>query len=156
PTAEQDTWLPAIYAGSLIEKRHTVLPGQLIRDVLDGTRLSDSVFLPSGDPADRGPSTAERLRHYARLAPPLAERACREALACSGQAPAAVTHLVTVSCTGFFAPGLDWLLVEGLKLPATVARTHVGFMGCHGALNGLRVARAFAAADPEAVVLLCA
>ena len=29
-------------------------------------------------------------------------------------------------------------------------------MGCHGALNGLRVAHAFAAADPEAIVLVCA
>ena len=38
----------------------------------------------------------------------------------------------------------------------TVQRTHVGFMGCHGALNGLRVANAFATADPAARVLLCA
>jgi predicted naringenin-chalcone synthase len=29
-------------------------------------------------------------------------------------------------------------------------------MGCHGALNGLRVARAFSEADPDAVVLVCA
>src|SRR5260370_8792377 len=29
-------------------------------------------------------------------------------------------------------------------------------MGCHGALNGLRVARAFTGAEPEACVLLCA
>jgi predicted naringenin-chalcone synthase len=29
-------------------------------------------------------------------------------------------------------------------------------MGCHGALNGLRVARAFLDADPSACVLLCA
>src|SRR5262249_53566458 len=34
--------------------------------------------------------------------------------------------------------------------------THVGFMGCHGALNGLRVARAFAAEEPAARLLLCA
>jgi predicted naringenin-chalcone synthase len=29
-------------------------------------------------------------------------------------------------------------------------------MGCHGALNGLRVARAFADSDPQAVILVCA
>src|SRR5205814_10130170 len=80
----------------------------------------------------------------------------RQALASSGHDPAAITHLVTVSCTGFFAPGLDRLLVEQLGLPATVERTHIGFMGCHGALNGLRVARAFTGADPAARVLLCA
>ncbi|MCC6154308.1 MAG: type III polyketide synthase, partial [Candidatus Hydrogenedentes bacterium] len=32
----------------------------------------------------------------------------------------------------------------------------VGFMGCHGALNGLRVARGFIESDPNARVLLCA
>src|SRR5262249_59062226 len=70
--------------------------------------------------------------------------------------PDAITHLVTVSCTGSVAPGIDYELIEGLGLKPTVQRTHVGFMGCHGALNGLRVANAFATADPAARVLLCA
>ena len=61
-----------------------------------------------------------------------------------------------MSCTGFFAPGLDLALIRGLGLPATVECAQVGYMGCHGAMNGLRVARAFGAADPEARVLLCA
>jgi predicted naringenin-chalcone synthase len=43
-----------------------------------------------------------------------------------------------------------------LKLPPTIQRTHIGFMGCHAALNGLRVAAAFAGADRAATVLLCA
>ena len=64
-----------------------------------------------------------------------------------------ISHLVTVSCTGFHAPGIDMELIRALELPPTVARTHVGFMGCHGAFNGLRVASAFAAADPDAVLL---
>jgi predicted naringenin-chalcone synthase len=67
-----------------------------------------------------------------------------------------VTHLITVSCSGFNAPGYDISLVQQLPLSPGVERTHVGFMGCHGALNGLRVARAFVEADPHAVVLLCA
>src|SRR4029453_6671417 len=45
---------------------------------------------------------------------------------------------------------------DGLRLRRTVQRTHIGFMGCHGALNGLRVANAFTTADPDARVLLCA
>jgi predicted naringenin-chalcone synthase len=61
-----------------------------------------------------------------------------------------------VTCTGFFAPGLDLALIRGLGLPATVERTQVGFMGCHGALNGLRAARAYFEADPSVRVLLCA
>jgi predicted naringenin-chalcone synthase len=63
---------------------------------------------------------------------------------------------VTISCTGFAAPGLDIGLIRERGLAPTVSRTHVGFMGCHGALNGLAVARGLAAAHPGARVLLCA
>jgi len=51
---------------------------------------------------------------------------------------------------------VDVGLMKGLELAPTVQRTHVGFMGCHGAINGLRVARALADAEPDARVLLCA
>ena len=53
-------------------------------------------------------------------------------------------------------PSFDIALIKQLGLSADVARTHVGFMGCHGALNGLRVANAFLNADRSACVLLCA
>ena len=68
----------------------------------------------------------------------------------------AITHLVTVSCTGFHAPGFDLDLIERLPLRPDVQRTHVGFMGCHGAINALRVALALARSDPAARVLVCA
>jgi alpha-pyrone synthase len=154
PTREQDTWLPGLYSGAAIRTRRLALPAELIRDILDGTRHSGSVFLPSGALGDRGPTTEQRMSHYARLAPPLAVRACRRAVAASAVAAESFTHLITVSCTGFFAPGIDRILIHELGLPATIQRTHVGFMGCHGALNGLRVAGAFAGG--AARVLLCA
>ena len=56
------------------------------------------------------------------------------------QVAATVTHLLAVSCTGFFAPGLDFALARQLQLPATVRRTLIGFMGCAAAFNGLRTA----------------
>jgi predicted naringenin-chalcone synthase len=152
---EQATWLPAMFAGTGVETRNIVLGADVVADVVHGTRHSGSPFLPTGAPDDRGPTTAERMRHYAALAPPLALRAAAAALRQSGLPPAALTHLVTVSCTGFHAPGVDRALIDELGLAPTVQRTHVGYMGCHGALNGLRVARAFAA-EPTARVLLCA
>jgi predicted naringenin-chalcone synthase len=69
--------------------------------------------------------------------------------------PAAVTHVVTASCTGFDAPGVDQALVWGLGLRQSVARAHIGFMGCHAALNAIGVARSISAADARAVVLVC-
>jgi predicted naringenin-chalcone synthase len=144
-----------MYAGTMIEQRHLVFSQELVRDVLEGTNHSGSVFLPKYTPTDRGPTTAQRMQHYSELAPPLAIGASQRALEGSGLTPGDITHLVTVSCTGFFAPGIDRILVGELGLRPSVERTHVGFMGCHGALNGLRVANAFGASS-TARVLLCA
>jgi len=47
-------------------------------------------------------------------------------------------------------------LIKQLGMSPTIGRVQVGFMGCHGVLNGLRVLRAFIEADPAAQVLLCA
>lgn len=96
------------------------------------------------------------MRHYAEHALPLALRAARRALQQAATPPQAITHLITVSCTGFAAPGVDAGLIRQVPLRATVQRTHIGFMGCHGAINGLRVAQAFAQSVPAAHVLMCA
>ena len=79
------------------------------------------------------PSTAERMRRYQPAALDLAQRASRLALDDAGIEASAITHLITVSCTGFGAPGFDLALIASLPLSMDVARTHVGFMGCHGA-----------------------
>ena len=149
------TWLPAAYAHSGIRERHQIHGRPVVCDLVNGTRTSGSPFVPAGDGWEP-PSTRARMRMYAVEAPPLAMRASAAALREAQTTAAAVTHLVTVSCTGFVAPGIDLALIRGLGLRPTVQRTHVGFMGCHGAVNGLRVAGAFAAADPEAVVLTTA
>jgi predicted naringenin-chalcone synthase len=155
-TPEQESWLPAVYAGSGVHTRRQVLGEAIVRDVLDGTRHSGSVFLPTGETDDEGPTTGQRMAVYAEEAGPLALSAAAHALAQAASGPLEITHLVTISCTGFAAPGVDQALIRGLGLRPTVQRTHIGFMGCHGAINGLRVAQAFAGADPAARVLLCA
>jgi predicted naringenin-chalcone synthase len=155
-TDEQATWLPGLYDQSGIETRHLAFDPALVRDLLDGTRHSGSPFLPTGKPDDHGPRAGVRMRHYVENAGPLAARAARQALARAAVEPREITQLVTVSCTGFRAPGVDVHLIKQLGLSPTVGRTHLGFMGCHGALNGLRVAHAFVEADPAARVLLCA
>jgi predicted naringenin-chalcone synthase len=153
--ADRATWLPGIYEGSGIRTRFTAIGDEALRDILNGTRDSGSPFLPDLFASD-GPSTGARMRLYGELAPPLASRAAMAAMEHSGVVPAAITHLVTVSCTGFSAPGVDAALIRALGLPATTQRTHIGFMGCHGAINGLRVARALACAEPGSRVLVCA
>lgn len=113
-------------------------------------------FLAKNGQAGDGPTTAQRMQRYERHSVQLAVAASQAALTHSAASPDSITHLVTVSCSGFNAPGFDVALIEQLGLPATTQRTHIGFMGCHGALNGLRVASAFAQSDPRSQVLLCA
>jgi predicted naringenin-chalcone synthase len=142
----------ALYRRSGVERRHSVL----LDSSTDSEPATQAFYLPSNDPADVGPGTAERMQRYELEAPKLAEAALRQAIENAGVDPSQLTHLVTVSCSGFAAPGFDLCLIRSLNLPPSIARTHVGFMGCHGALNGLRVAKAFADANPNAVVAVCA
>jgi predicted naringenin-chalcone synthase len=153
---EQAELLPALYRQSGITTRHLTFDREVVSDVLEGTNRSGSPFLPCDKDSNPGPTTAKRMQHYVRQAVPMAVRAARPALDESGLSPRELTHLVTVSCTGFSAPGVDIQLIKHLGLAPTIQRTHVGFMGCHGAINGLRVARAFTTADSAARVLLCA
>ena len=110
----------------------------------DGSIPLYGVGVPGGPSTPRRPGTAERMQAYARNAADLAVEAASLALEASETSVESITHLVTASCTGFGAPGVDLAVIERLRLPATVRRTHVGFMGCHAAVNALAVARALA------------
>ena len=140
-----------IYARSGVANRHSVV----LESSTNGESARQSFFMPSDAAAPLGPTTSERMAVYRANAGCLAQRAAKAALDDAGVATTDVTHLVTVSCSGFDAPGFDVAVINGLPLGEEVSRTHVGFMGCHGALNGLRVARAYAA-DPNATVLMVA
>jgi alpha-pyrone synthase len=155
-TKEQETWLPTIYSQTGIQTRHMAFAQEVVDDMVNCTRHTKSVFLPRGTADDHGPSTGQRMQHYVQEAAPLAREASAVALRQARLAPADITHLITISCTGFRAPGVDYELVRGLGLAPTIERTHIGFMGCHGALNGLRVAQALAGSEPDTRILLCA
>jgi predicted naringenin-chalcone synthase len=108
-----------------------------------------------GPDLERGPSTGERMHRYEQEVIPLAFPAAKAALHEAGIAAELIRQLITVSCTGFFAPGFDLALMHKLELHPGTARTHVGFMGCHGSLNALRVASAYCGIS-AAPVLICA
>ncbi|MEQ8850356.1 MAG: type III polyketide synthase [Phycisphaerales bacterium] len=107
------------------------------------------------EPGECGPGTARRMALFAEHAPVLAARAAGEALERAIVSAESITHLVTVSCTGMAAPGVDLAVAESLGLRRDVERVNVGFMGCHGAINGMRVARGLAADDGARVLLCC-
>jgi len=153
--SEQGASLAVLYNHTDITNRYLVIGREVVQDILNGTHLSGSKFVPKNGEV-YGPDTAERMRLYEKEALPLACQASQRALQQSKLGPSDITHLVTVSCTGFAAPGFDIGLIKKLGLRSSVARTHIGFMGCHGAFNAMRVAHAFVETDPNARVLVCA
>lgn len=142
----------ALFARSGVAKRHSAV----LDPPSSGEALRQSFFRPPTTESPRGPTTSQRMQAYGVAAPQLAAQAAGAALCDSGAQAAEITHLVLVSCSGFAAPGVDVALIRQLGLSPNVSRTSVGFMGCHGALNGLRVAAAFCEADAAATALVVA
>ncbi len=151
-TDEERRQMRAIYRLTRVKTRHsTVIDG-----VDAGGAPTQSFFPPRRDDQDKGPSTAERMTLYERAAAPLALEAARSAMAEAGRRASEITHLITVSCTGFVAPGFDVQMIREIGLSSSTPRAHLGFMGCHGVFHALRAARAFADATPGARVLVSA
>ena len=67
-----------------------------------------------------------------------------------------ITHLITVSCTGMSAPGLDLELVEALQLSPNVFRTSVNFMGCYAGIHALKLGKMICDTDANANVMIVA
>jgi len=140
----------AAFGASAIETRHTVVD-ELDREPREG----ESTFYDASSNQILRPGTGARNEVYVERSPELFLGAARRALAAAPDlGPDDVTHVISVSCTGFFAPGPDYLLVRGLGLSPSTRRHHLGFMGCYGAFPALAAARDFCRADPEAVVLV--
>ena len=133
-----------------IDTRHTVIDEL----TLDGNGAVPQFFDPETQTL-LVPGTRVRNELYITEATKLFVEAGRRALdACPDVDAADVTHVVTVSCTGFYAPGPDYMLVRELGLSPATQRYHLGFMGCYASMPALRTAKQFALADPDAVVLV--
>ena len=141
-------WISSLYKLSGIETRYSCLS-----DAADFTK--ESSFTP-GTPLEQTPTTADRMKIYQREAVELGVQAAEQALNTPDftQERDKVTHLIVVSCTGFFAPGLDFVIAQRLGLNPSVQRTLVGFMGCAAAFNAIRLASQITSAQPDARVLV--
>jgi alpha-pyrone synthase len=99
------------------------------------------------------PSTSQRMELFEQSAPMLMRKVL-DKLALSEEERAGITHVLVTCCTGFYAPGLDFEIVEHLGLSPSVERTMVGFMGCYAAINALKLARHIVRSDEKAGVLM--
>jgi predicted naringenin-chalcone synthase len=139
--------LKTIFRASGIEFRYSVLE--------DYGRIKDFTFYPDTLDLEPFPGTEKRLEVFRRHALALSVESFKDMVrSCPGFKVGDISHLIVVCCTGMYAPGLDIDLVNTLKLPSTVARTAINFMGCHASFNALKLADAVCKSDASAKVVV--
>ncbi len=139
--------LRVLFRASGIDTRHSVLE--------DYGKTADFGFYENTPDMEPFPSTKRRLELYHRHALALSLDAVSKCLSpLSDFRKDSITHLVVVSCTGMYAPGLDIDLVKSLGLSLHVQRTSINFMGCYAAFNALKIADAACTAQPASRVLV--
>ncbi len=137
--------LKFLYRQGGIDTRYSVIPDYSLP-------ASAWQFYPPTENLEPFPDLEQRMQWYQRYAARLSLQAIEKCVEnFSGNE---ITHLITVSCTGMSAPGLDLELLELLSLPPTTFRTSINFMGCYAAIHALKIADAFCKADKKANVLI--
>jgi len=139
--------LTRIYQATVIEKRHSVISDY-------NKDPSEYTFYPKNAAMNPEPGTLERNNLFIREANVLSLKSCQTLLQKLQIFPDQITHLLTVSCTGFSAPGFDLHLIKHLKLSPSITRFHLGFMGCYAGFSALKLAHTLCLAHPNAKVLI--
>lgn len=145
--AEEKRKLAFLYHQSGIETRHSVIPDY-------GNNLTGLKFLPENDD-DPFPTIDQRMELYKSKASAISIEAINKCIDTHITADQ-ITHLITISCTGMSAPGLDLEIMEAMELSPTLFRTSINFMGCYAAIHGLKLAKFICDSEPDAQVVIVA
>jgi predicted naringenin-chalcone synthase len=137
--------LSFLYKQSEIQNRYSVL-GDFSNHQTEQSFVTD---------AAKGPSVENRMQLFDKFAASLSVAAINNCIE-NFIKPKEITHLITVSCTGMSAPGLDLQVAEALDLNSNIFRTSVNFMGCYAAIHALKIAKMICDTTPTAnVVIVC-
>lgn len=138
-------YIESIYKHSSIYKRHSVVADMnVFFKVLAGGKVSV-------------PTTKVRNDLFASASRKMCvDLAAKVVDGCDNTDFDEITHLITVSCTGFFNPGPDYEIIKELYLNKSIRRYNIGFMGCYAAFPALCLAHTVCQADPSATVLIVA
>lgn len=142
-SADDAHQLSVLYRASGIQKRYSVLADF-------GQKNEDQTFFPNNESLEPFPDTRKRMDTYFKNALSLGLQAIE-----SGRINTeGITHLITVTCTGLQAPGLDIQLLNYLNIEQGVERYGIQFMGCYAAIPALRLAKSLCESKPDSKVLI--
>jgi predicted naringenin-chalcone synthase len=145
---EENRKLQFVYRQTGIQNRYSVIDDFRHLDV---EKFS---FFPQDASFEPFPSTKKRMGLFQATAVDLAVKAIRDCLEPAGISAKEVSHLILVSCTGMFAPGLELEIIHQMGFSSDVERYAIHFMGCYAAFNAIRLADRICDSDPKAKVLI--
>lgn len=136
-----------LYERSGIETRYAVIPDYSVP-------IERREFYPKTLDMEPFPSLEQRMELYHSHATDLSIDAIEDCL--KDIELSQITWLITVSCTGLSAPGLDISIMEKLGLSPSIKRSSVNFMGCYAAIHALKMADNICrASQNEKVLIVC-
>ncbi len=144
--AVENRKLKFLYSQSQIETRYSVVPDY-------SHQMDEWKFYPHSENLEPFPNIEKRMTWYNRFAPTLSVDAIRNCIEDKIHGTE-ITHLITVSCTGMSAPGLDLMVMDMMDLPKNIFRTSINFMGCYAAIHGLKMADAICKTEKNAKVMI--
>lgn len=102
------------------------------------------------------PDVAKRMDVYKRKVLPLATSAIDNAIHKLNDPHVLekITHVITVTCTGMYAPGLGIELINHYNLPDNTFHTAINFMGCNASFAALRMADLIQRNDNNALIVV--
>ncbi len=140
--------LKALYRATGIKERYTVLEDY-------AKKSGEFEFFGNNPGMEPFPNTGKRMALYRTEALRLAISASKSCISASShQGFEGISHIISVSCTGMYAPGIDIDLVNSLGIKKSVQRVCINFMGCYAAFNALKSAHAICLGQPNAKVLV--
>ena len=140
--------LKFLYKRSGISSRYSIIPDYSLP-------MEERKFYAPTKNLDPFPDLEKRMQWYADTAATLSVDTIENCINGKIQKNE-ITHLITVSCTGMSAPGLDLEIIELMGLSPNIFRTSINFMGCYAAIHGLKIADAICKTNPQSnVVVVC-
>jgi len=135
-----------LFNHSVINTRYSVIPD------FDNS-LPDSVLFSENQCT---PTVLDRYDIFKENAVSLAVEAIQDSFTKLNRSVAefGITHLITVTCTGIYAPGIDSALIEQLNLPNDIFHTSINYMGCNAAFAALKLGDMIAKTEANAKVLI--
>ena len=146
--AHESRKLSFVYRKSGIAQRYSALKD------FSFSNPQDFSFFPKNELLEPFPDTLIRMEVFKRVAPDLAIEAIKNCLTKTELRPEHITHLILISCTGMYAPGVEMDIVDRMGLPNTVERYAIHFMGCYAAFNGIKMADRICKSETSAKVLV--